>query len=315
MPRAMITGGAGFVGSQLVRELLRAGYEVLVYDNLSVGRRENLPTEQSRLTLIEEDILDLGKLRDAVASFDPQIMFHLAAIHYIPYCNAHPLETIRVNVEGTQAILEACKTANVQRIVAISSAAVYRICDEANREMDLAAPCDIYGISKLFGEHLVRLFHEDTGISCMIARLFNVYGPRETNPHVIPALVGQLHRSNTVDLGNIDCKRDFIYVEDVAQALIRMAHWQGASSCVFNLGTGREYSIRELVEICEQILAKPITISVSPSLQRRTDRGHLLADITRIRTLLGWEPKYDLPQGMTELLIPLLDPLDPSIVT
>ncbi len=211
-----------------------------------------------------------------------------------------------MNVAGTQAVLEVCKTINVKRIVVASSAAIYPVSDNPHSETQATEPCDIYGLSKCFSESLVQRFHEDTGKSCMIARIFNVFGPRETNPHVIPHILEQLAKTDEVQLGNIDSQRDFIYVEDVSRALIMLAQWDGARFDIFNVGSGHEYSVREIVETCELLLKKPIKITSLPSLQRKVDRRHLSADISKMNSLVGWQTKYNLFTGLQKLLSEML---------
>lgn len=300
--KVLVTGGAGFIGSCLVSDLLGDDEQVLVYDNFSTGKRSFLSAGNARLQIVEGDIVDHAHLVQVMQDWAPSVVFHLAAIHFIPYCNAHPMETLRINVEGTQSVLVACRKAGVERIVATSSAAVYAISDRANLESDPPGPVDIYGMSKWFDEILLRQFHQDTGIACMIARLFNVYGVNETNPHVIPDILEQLPATDEIRLGNLDVYRDFVYVKDVAQALIALARARDMGYAIFNVGTGKEYSIRDVVNTCEEIVQHPLRIRSIAARQRQTDRWHLLADISLIREVIGWRPRYDLRAGLAETI-------------
>src|SRR6266540_5040389 len=187
---SLVTGGAGFIGSELVRQLLDEGQKVIVYDNLSFGRRSNLPPSKN-LRLVKGDLVDTGKLHAVLKQWKPHTVFHLAALHFIPYCNSHPQETVRVNVEGTESVLQACRNTSVECLIYASTAAVFGIRSGHHRESEEAAPVDIYGLTKFFGECLVRKFHAETAIRCRIGRLFNGYGRRETSPHVIPEIVEQ----------------------------------------------------------------------------------------------------------------------------
>lgn len=300
--KVLITGGAGFIGSCLANELLQDDIDVLVFDNLSTGRLDHLPCQHTRLLVVEGDIVDQVHLLQVMKDWSPDVVFHLAALHYIPYCNTHPRETLRVNVEGTQSVLEACGETGVQRVVFASSAAVYGISDEANRETDPPNPTDIYGVSKWFGEILLERFQRDSGIACLAARLFNVYGFNETNPHVIPAILDQLSDTDEIRLGNVDARRDFVYVKDVAQALIKLAKAEHLYSGNFNVGTGHEYSIREVVGVCQDIVGQLLRIRSVASRRRRAERWHLLADISRIRETVNWRPRYDLRTGLAETM-------------
>jgi UDP-glucose 4-epimerase len=162
---------------------------------------------------------------------------------------------------------------------------------------------DVYGVSKWTNEVQLRQFRQHTGISCIGARLFNVYGFNETNPHVIPAILDQLTQDGEIRLGNIEPYRDFVYVRDVAQALIALAKAEGIDNGLYNVGTGKEWSIRELVKTCEEIVDRPLKIRSVESRRRPTDRWHLLADISRIKEEIGWQPQYDLRKGLEETIL------------
>lgn len=297
-----MTGGAGFVGSSLVRELLRStGASVFVLDNLCNGKRDLLPVSD-RLTVAELDLTDGAAVAGAVADVRPDWVFHLAALHFIPYCNAHPAECLHVNVVGTQHLLDACREQPPAALVAVSSMAVYPIRDGANAETDPAGPTDVYGLSKLANEQQVALFATQAPTRCAMARLSNVYGPNETNPHVIPAILEQIARGRTeIDLGNVKPQRDYIYVADVAEAFLALARKNQQSFRVFNVGTGSEYSVEEIVTRLAEISGLPLKIRVASDRVRPSDRMHLLADLTRISGEVGWRPRYDLRGGLAAL--------------
>ena len=299
---AFVTGGAGFVGSHLTSKLLKRGKTVIVYDNFSTGKREFLPSKHRGLKIVTADLLDAEYLKKTLLEFKPSVIYHLAAIHYVPYCNANPIETVMVNVAGTEAVLEACRNIEIEKFIFASSAAVYPIKDTLNFEDDPIFPCDIYGNTKYFGEHLVRTFHESTGVPCVVARLFNIYGPHETNPHVIPAILEQLQNGTEIQLGNLDPKRDYIYVDDVVDALIAIAENSSDSFEVFNVGTGEEYSVEELVDIVGKICELNIQIKQDEQRKRKSDRLHLVADISKIKNLIGWKPKFGIYKGLESLI-------------
>ena len=300
--RVMVTGGAGFIGSCLVNELLLNDIDVLVFDNFSTGKKEFLPIPHQGLKIVEGDIVDHPQLLQAAQAWQPDVVVHLAALHYIPYCNKHCRETIRVNVEGLQSVLEVCRACNVARIVFASSAAVYAISDEANQESNPPDPIDIYGLSKWFGERLLWQFHQETGVSCLAAPLFNVYGINETNPHVIPAILEQVEQAKDIELGNVEACRDFIFVRDVALALLALVNAESQPFGIFNVGSGREYSIRDVVAVCEGIVQRPLSIQTVESRQRKQERWHLWADISHIKETIGWQPQYDLRTGLAETM-------------
>ncbi len=304
--RAFVTGGAGFVGSSLVERLVREQWHVLVYDNFSTGKEAHLPQAATQLEYVSGDLNDAERLTEAMSTFQPDVVFHLAAIHYIPYCNAHPTETVRVNVEGTASVLEACKQAKPARVVVASTGAVYPIKDGELPETLPPGPTDIYGVSKHMTEQLVELFQRRTNIDCVIARLFNVYGPRETNPHLIPEVLEQIvSGARAIKLGNLEPKRDYIYVEDVATTLFGLANVPAErinGLIRVNVATGAEFSVREVFQAIQDNLEEPIEIVQDPARMRPSDRPHQLGDITLLRELLGWTPSTDLKGNLRKTI-------------
>jgi len=233
----------------------------------------------------------------------PQGVCHLAAIHFIPYCNQHPLEALDINVQGTLSVLEACKIAPPKMVVIASSAAVYDICDGPCRETDIPRPLDIYGISKHTCEQLAQLYAVETEAPCIAARIFNAVGPNETNPHLVPQLINQLIRGeSTIALGNLEPCRDYIDTRDLARALVCALDYNQNGYDVFNIGTGEEHSVKDVVEMCESILGQRIEIKQSPNLTRKVDRMHLCANIDKIRQATGWQPKVGINEALQELL-------------
>jgi len=303
MRSVLVTGGAGFVGSWVVRELLGRSHHsrVSVVDNFANGRAELLPTSD-RLTVHSVDLRDGAALAKVMATVQPDCVIHLAALHFIPYCNAHPAEALHVNTVGTQHVLDACNTHPPERLVIASTAAVYPIRDEANREDDPTGPTDIYGLSKLANEKQLELFAQAGRTRCAAARLFNVYGPHETNPHVIPEIVRQMVAGETeIALGNVKPKRDYVYVTDVARALVDLATRNEHPYRVYNVGTGHEYSVEEIVHYLREASGRPIRIAVAGDRVRKSDRMHLLCDRRRIGEEIGWQPRYTIETGLHAL--------------
>ncbi len=304
--RIAVTGGAGFIGAHLTAALLREGHQVWVYDNFFAGHRaERLPW-QRQATLVEGDILDFDRLSTSLQQFKPELFFHLAAIHYIPYCNDHPAETVRVNVEGTVNVMRAAqKCEGLQGVFFASSAAVYDTTSDFHKESDPPAPADIYGLSKVLGERVVRHYAAETGLSYVMGRFFNVYGPDETNPHVIPAVLKQVIEGGNVRMGRTDTFRDFIYVADLVQALMKIGALLSSGKQVaevYNLGSGQESSIASVVEIMGKIAGVDLNIVTEERHVRPSDRQHLRADIAKARRELGWGPAFSIARGVDEIV-------------
>jgi UDP-glucose 4-epimerase len=298
--RVLVTGGAGFIGSHLVERLISAGDQVAVLDDLSRGRRSWL---HSQAELHELDIRDGSALDDAVLQVAAEVVVHLAAIHFIPAVEDAPKRASDVNVIGTRALLDALAARPPDMLLFASTAAVYPDRRGPIDESCTPEPIDLYGRTKLEGERLVAEFAKATGTRCVVARLFNVIGRRETNPHVVPDLVDQLRRNAApVQLGNLEPRRDYTDVLDVAEALRHLlsARLDGVST--FNLGSGRSVSVAGLVQACERILGRPIEVETERRRLREHDRAELLADPSLLRTTTGWQPKRSLHDTLAELL-------------
>ena len=297
--KVLITGGAGFIGSALSKELQQQGHEVFVLDNLSFGKRHLAGVDDAHFFAV--DIRDRAATRQVIETVQPRWVLHLAAIHFIPYCNQHPVEAADINISGTINVLDACS--NVEQVFVASTAAVYPIADGAMHEAHPTGPLDIYGITKLATEKLASEFHLRTGVPTTVGRFFNAFGPNETNPHLIPEIQQQvLSGARTLRLGNLDPKRDFIHTEDMgrAMALLLGKGLQGFE--VFNIGRGIEYSVREIVEAFERQLGEKLTIDVDPARVRKVERMHLLADVSKLKRVTGWEPAWGIDEGVATLL-------------
>lgn len=298
--RILVTGGAGFVGSHFVDALVNAGHSVSVLDDLSRGSREWIPADA---TLYEVDIRDASGVRTAIADAKPQILAHLAALHYIPAVDDAPELAWSINVEGTRNVFAAAGAASLERVLFASTAAVYPNLEAPLGEEVEVAPIDLYGRTKVEGERLLHEMVDSSGASGVATRLFNVIGPHETNPHILPEIVDQLRAgATTLELGNVEPSRDFVDVRDVADALLRLVPSTSAGVSVYNVGTGRAVSVVDLVRECERILGRAIAIREVPERVRPIERMMLVADSRAIGEAVGWRPKYSLRTTLEELL-------------
>jgi len=300
--KILITGGAGFIGSAVIRELQAESHEIYVVDNLSFGDRAFISIPDD--CFIHEDIRNRERILAIFDEIQPDWVIHLAAIHFIPYCNQNPFESSNINVQGTINVLDAVeRTSSVKKVFYASTAAVYPIVDSAIREDHIVDPLDVYGLSKLVGEHLMNELHLKTGVTSVICRFFNAFGPNETNPHLIPEIQDQINAGKReISLGNLEPKRDFIHTYDMARAVRMLMEKVDRGIEIFNLGRGIEYSVVEIVEAFSRQLGEEVTIVQDPDRMRKTDRLHLLADVSKLKDYTGWEPEWGIDEGIKTLI-------------
>lgn len=291
------------MGSALANALLAKGDKVVVVDNLFTGKREFL-NDSPNLSFEKVDIRDHTALEDVVKKHAPEEIYHLAAIHYIPYCNEHPDETYDVNVWGTKVLVEVLKKFPPKKFFFMSTAAVYDAASPVQNELLPNRPDDVYGKSKTIGEDIVRMYAARSKVPTVIGRLFNVYGPNETNPHLIPAILEQLAGgARSIRLGNIHTKRDYIFVSDVVEAVQALMSANARQAvAIANIGTGDTYTAEEVVRELERVLGETITIEIDTARLRASDRPILLADVGRAESIAGWRPRVSLAEGLRALI-------------
>jgi UDP-glucose 4-epimerase len=296
----VVTGGLGFIGNELVRQLLRAGEEVVILDD----RNRTAPDigDLAEARIVEVDLTEHERVAAIVAGLKPKVVFHLAAIHFIPECNAHPERTLEVNVEATMGLLRACAAAEVEHFLLASSGAIYADSRLPLNEESLVGPVDIYGWSKWFAEELCRWHAAASGLKTTICRLCNTYGPRETNAHIVPEILGQLKQGRRLRLGNTKPRRDYIYTTDTAKSLRLLAKIPPPCCQTLNVARGEDASVDELIMLLSELLGEPITVEADYSRFRKADKLVQKADITRLRQLLSWQPEVSLRDGLRQLL-------------
>lgn len=298
----LITGGAGFIGRWLTKRWIEAGHQVFILDNLRTGRIENLAEFHGHFRLLRADVRDTVTVARELQANEIQIVYHLAALHYIPYCERYPRETFDTNVGGTVSLLQAMELAGVRRMIFASTGAIYHAEDRPLSETAPVAPQSIYGLTKLHAEMVINYFESRSGVLPAIVRLFNTYGPYETNPHLLPDIIDTLKSGKReVHLGNLYPKRDYVYVEDVAEGLYRLGLRSDAVG-VYNLGTGVEYSVREVVDTLELLLGEKLHIVQDRERMRPNDKEHQRADVSRLEAALGWRPRVALSEGLLRWL-------------
>ena len=286
--RAVVTGGAGFIGSHVVEALLARGDEVTVVDDLSNGKRENVP---SAAQLVVADI------RDGLGDARPEVVFHLAAQVDVRVSVERPGHDASVNVVGTIAVLEAARAADAQVVFSSTGGAIYGECDGPAPETSERRPLAPYGVSKLAGEEYLAAYNRLYGTRHVSLRYGNVYGPRQ-DPHgeagVVAIFLGALARGESPRIfGDGRQTRDYVYAGDVARASLAAAGHDGG---VFNVGTGKETSVVDLWALCRQVAGSAREAVSAPARLGELQRSVL--DVGLAERELGWHPEVPLEDGL-----------------
>ena len=300
MARILVTGGAGFIGSHLVEALVDAKHDVTVLDNLSTGKQDNLKTVKDKITFVKGDISDINLLKKTCAK--QEYVFHFAAIASVPYSVQHPLETHEINSTGTLKVLIAAKDAGVKRFIYSSSAAVYG--DEPTlpkTEKSTIKPLTPYALTKLTGEEYTLMFNKLYGMETVALRYFNVYGPRQdpASPYsgVITKFITALKKKQPPTVfGNGMQTRDFVFVKDVIQANLKAMTTVNAAGKVFNIATGVQVSINEMLAHIKEILK--VDIAPKKEAAQKGDIEHSVADITLAKNVLHFSPQTPFHEGL-----------------
>jgi UDP-N-acetylglucosamine/UDP-N-acetylgalactosamine 4-epimerase len=298
----LITGGAGFIGSHLVAELVARGERVRVLDNFSTGRWENLTPFGPQVEIIEGDIRSYCLVREAVTGVD--FVLHQAALTSIPRSISDPLTTTEVNLLGTLNVLQAIREAGVRRLVYASSSSVYgNNSTLPRRETMYPRPLSPYAISKLAAEQYCRIFWQLYGLETVCLRYFNVFGPGQdsTSPYaaVVPKFISALLHDHELTIYGDGCQsRDFTFVTNIVQANLLACLSPEAVGNVFNIACGKCYTLLDLVGKLAVIMGKEPKVHFTAP--RPGSVSHSQANISRARRKLGYEPQIDLVSGLEQ---------------
>ncbi|MCD6496956.1 MAG: SDR family oxidoreductase [Deltaproteobacteria bacterium] len=299
----VVTGGSGFIGSNLVRKLLAEGAVVRVVDNFSTGRRENIEEIAAAITLIEGDIRDNDLMHRAFQG--ATYVFHEAAVPSVPRSVENPSEAISVAADGTVSVLEAARDAGVSKVVyAASSSAYGNQSDLPKHEGQRPDPLSPYAVGKLAGEHLCRAFWECYGLETVALRYFNVFGPRQdpNSPYgaVIPKFISALMRKvRPTVFGDGKQSRDFTFVENVVAANLAAAKTQDTKGRAVNVACGTSYTLLDLLDQLKVLFDRQ---DIQPIFEpeRPGDVRHSMADISAAKSLIGYEVTTDFAEGLKQ---------------
>ena len=299
MAKVLVTGGAGFIGSNLVRALLERGDDVRVLDNFSTGNRANL--EGLDVEVVEGELRSYERVHNAVHG--TEVVYHLGALGSVPRSVQDPLTSSAVNIEGTLNVLLAARDAGVRRVVFSSSSSVYGPQETLPVAEGVALdPLSPYGVAKLAAERYCvafsRVYHR---FETVVVRYFNVFGPRQSPRSayaaVIPLFLTAIAEGRPITVnGDGEQRRDFTYVDNVVDGTLRAADTAGVSGRVFNVAASAPASVNELADTIGRILGKEVVRQEAPP--RAGDIRDSWADVTAAREALGWEPTVGLEEGL-----------------
>jgi nucleoside-diphosphate-sugar epimerase len=298
--KALVTGGAGMIGSNLTEELVKKNYEVVVLDSFSLGKEENLAAVKDSVEMIKGDVCDKDTISRVLKGVD--YVFHQAAASSSPMFVPDPTKGYGINVLGFINLLNAARDAGVKRVVHASTSSIYGNLPTPSREDQNVDPPNLYAATKFAAEHLGKLYTQQFGLETVALRYFSVYGPHERSKGEFANNLSQFlweikEDKQPVIYGDGSQTRDFTYAKDVAQANLLAATADNAAGEVFNIGTAREISFNELVDMINNVLGKDVKAKHIEN-PIKNYIAVQLADISKARQILGYEPRYTVEQGL-----------------
>jgi len=299
--KVLVTGGAGFIGSMLVRKLLSMNYHVTVLDDLSTGLIENLP-KSDKLKLIEGDVRDFD-LVSRIIRDHPYVM-HLAAQAFIPFSYQMPLQVAEVNALGSINILTACKDSKIKRLVHISSSEVYGPAQYVPmNEKHPLHPYNTYSVAKAAADLWAQTFFWEHKLPVVILRPFNTFGPRESLPYFIPEMIRQCLKEPKIHVGNLETKRDFTYTEDTVNAMVKALEIDNIEGEIINIGTGQTHRMKDILALVKketETEEKPVELDKNRL--RPRDVEILVAANSKAKKTLGWTSTTTFEEGIQETI-------------
>jgi NAD dependent epimerase/dehydratase len=300
----LVTGAGGFIASHLVESLVEQGARVRAFVRYNSRGDTGLLAQLSRAALdkvevIAGDLRDLPAVQEAVRGMSH--VFHLGALIAIPYSYLHPAEVVETNVLGTMNILLAARTYGAERVIHTSTSEVYGtaiyVPIDEKHPLQGQSP---YSASKIGADKLSESFYCAYNLPVVTIRPFNTYGPRQSARAVVPTIISQVLTGSTLHIGSLETRRDFTYVMDTVDGFLKCGEISGIEGQTFNLGTGQEFTVGEIIEKVIQISGKEIEVVIDPGRLRpqKSEVMRLLSDNSKARADLGWEPRVSMEEGL-----------------
>ncbi len=295
--KVLVTGGAGFIGSALVRKLLDKGFEVTVFDDLSTGLRDNLP-KNKKLRLMKGDVRDF-KLVSSVVRKHPCVM-HLAAQAFVPLSYEIPIQVAEVNTMGSLNVFKACLDHKVKRLIHVSSSEVYGTAQYSPMdEQHPLKPHSTYAVAKAAADMGAQTFCWEHKLPVVILRPFNTFGPRESIPYFIPEMIRQCLKQPKIKVGDLKTSRDFTYVEDTTEAMIAALQTPNIEGEIINIGTCKTWKMEDILNLVKkETNTEEKEVILDKNRLRPRDVKILVTGNKKAREILGWRPKSAFKEGI-----------------
>ena len=286
-----VTGGAGFIGSALCRELVSKGSKVISLDNYSTGKLENLKELESQIEIVKADITDLKSLEKPLSQ--SQVIYHLAAVENRQTCQKNPRLAFENNINGTSNVLSLCS--NAERVVFMSSEMVYG--ESRYLPIDEKHPMDgreVYAVSKIADEYLCKAYNFAQNVPFTIIRNFNTFGPKQSQTSLIPSLIMEGLTKNQIEVWAPGVVRDFLYIDNCVDALVKVVESESAKNEIVNVGSGKGITTGEVAEI----ICKYLNVAWIDLKKPMPEGAKFISDTKKIKSLTDWKPKISLEKGL-----------------
>lgn len=296
--KILVTGGSGFIGSEVVKQLSNSGADVIVYDNFSSGKKEYIE-KFPRVKIIPGDLRNRPNISNAIKNCN--YVINLAALPFIPDSYHYPQEFFDINTNGTlNVIIEAIQSKKVKNFVQISTSEVYGTARKIPMdENHPTLPHSTYAVSKLAADRAAFTLHKEHNLPVVIIRPFNSFGPNITQPYIIPEIIMQiLNKKNTITLGNVNSARDFTFVSDTAYGIIKALFSEKAIGETINLSSKKSFKIKEIALLISSIIGKKTKILLDRKRFRPYDVNNLVGDNTKAKKILDWQPQISFEDGL-----------------
>lgn len=300
--KILVTGGSGFIGSEVVKQLSNSGASVIVYDNFSSGKKEYVESFP-RVKIIPGDLRNRPNVANAIKNCN--YVINLAALPFIPDSYHYPQEFFDINTNGTlNLIIEAIQSKKIKNFVQISTSEVYGTAKKIPMdENHPTSPHSTYAVSKLAADRAAFTLHKEHNFPVVIIRPFNSFGPNITQPYIIPEIIMQvLGGKNTITLGNVDSARDFTYVSDTAYGIIKALFSEKAIGETINLSSRKSFKIKKIVHIISSITGRKTEILIDKKRFRPYDVNNLIGDNRKAKKILDWYPQISFEKGLEKTI-------------